>query len=229
MSIVLPPIIHRLWLGPRPMPERFKRFGAEWAAMNPGWEVHDWSWADLPEDLANMDVINDLIRRCTRGDSPELATQLADVIDYDLVHRFGGIYLNADIQPVAPLAPEMKDRDWAAMEDEAFVVNAAFGGPQGSPFWKKVLDELPIRYARGREAGVQEMNQLTGPRLLTQVHEWNPGMLHVFPRQVFNPIHFSEIERGTDGSQHAGRQFPPETVGVHYWFHRETMRKNYVD
>ena len=65
----IPQVIHRLWLGPRPMPQRFKDYGRDWESLNPGWECHDWSWHDLPEDLANADVMDDTRRRSSRSDS----------------------------------------------------------------------------------------------------------------------------------------------------------------
>jgi inositol phosphorylceramide mannosyltransferase catalytic subunit len=223
--------IHRLWLGPRPMPARFREYGAAWAALNPGWTVHDWSWHDLPDDLANQDVMDDLRTRCTSGNSIELPTQLADIIDYDLIYRFGGIYLNADIQPVRPLVPEMTDgRCWATREDDhtPYAVNAAMGGPAGHPFWKAVVEELPRRYWHLRGQGYQEMNQLTGPHLLTDAANNVPG-LHVFPHTAFNPVHWSRIAPGTtaDGTWSAGT-LPPDTVGVHHWHHREARRTNIV-
>ena len=55
----IPHVIHRLWLGPRPMPQRFRYYGRDWERLNPGWECHDWSWHDLPEDLANADIMDD--------------------------------------------------------------------------------------------------------------------------------------------------------------------------
>ena len=53
----IPQVIHRLWLGPRPMPQRFREFAQDWRDLNPGWECHDWSWHDLPDDLANIKLM----------------------------------------------------------------------------------------------------------------------------------------------------------------------------
>jgi len=224
-------VFHRLWLGPRPMPQAFRDYGQKWEQLNPGWQVHDWSWHDLPEDLANLDVMDDLRNRCSSGNSIELPTQLADIIDYELVYRFGGIYLNADIQPVRALPAEMTDgRAWASLEDDhtGAVVNAAFGAPAGHPFFKAVVEELPRRYWHLRQQGVQEMNQLTGPWLLTDAHRNVPG-LHVFPHTAFNPVHWGRIGFGhnADGLWRL-EDLPPETVGVHHWHHRKAQRTNIV-
>jgi inositol phosphorylceramide mannosyltransferase catalytic subunit len=224
-------LIHRMWLGPRPMPARFRAYGQAWRDLNPECEVTDWSWHNLPADLANGDVLDDLRRRCTRGDSIELATALADVICYDLVFRFGGVYLNCDIEPVRPLPGQMTDgAPWASMEDQVHVVNAAFGGAAGSEPWRLVVEELlPARYWRLRAAGEEEMNQLTGPHLLGELLAVAPGCLRVFARETFCPLHFLQIpEGGTAEGLWAPGHLPPGTVGVHHWDHRRTGRSNVV-
>jgi len=227
----MPRVIHRLWLGPRPMPGRFRGYAARWADLNPGWAVHDWSWHDLPEDLANGDVLDDLRRRCTRGDSVELATALADVICYDLIARHGGIYVNCDIEPVHPLPAAMVSGEpWASREDAVHVVNAAFGGEPGATPWQLITGELlPARYWRLRRAGEQEMNQLTGPHLLGELLAVSPGCLRIFSEQAFCPLHFSQVPYGgtADGLWSADT-LPAATIGVHHWDHRRNGRSNIV-
>lgn len=227
---MIPRVIHRLWLGPRPMPARFREYGRAWAELNPGWTVHDWSWHDLPEDLANQDVMDDIRARCTRGASVEMATALADVIDYELVARFGGVYANCDIQPVRPLLPPMTGGGaWATHEDPVQVVNAAFGGPAGHPFWVAVVAELPRFYWRRRAEGEEEMNQLTGPHLLTRAHHMRPGELNALPVETFNSVHFSQVPRGgTADGLWSPQTLPPGAVGIHHWHHRENGRSNVV-
>lgn len=224
--------VHRLWLGPRPMPARFRAYGTAWGKLNPDVRVMDWSWQDLPEDLANGDVMDDLRSRCTRGDSIELATALADVICYDLVARFGGMYVNCDLEPVRSLPGSILAQSgaWAGREDSVHAVNAAFGGPAAHPFWAALVNNLlPVRYWRLREAGEREMNQLTGAHLLSEAMQALPGRLEALPEQMFSPLHFSAIPYGetADGRWDLG-SLPPVTVAVHHWDHRRTGRSNIV-
>jgi mannosyltransferase OCH1-like enzyme len=228
---VIPEIIHRLWLGPRPMPQRFREYGQRWRELNPGWVVHDWSWQDLPADLANEPVLDDLRARCTNGNSVELPTALADVIGYDLVAKFGGIYANCDLQPVRPLRPEMTDgRAWASWEEAErhHVVNAVFGGPPWHPFWLAVVAELPVRYFALRDAGDLHMNHMTGPLLLTGMYQRLPESLTVFGAEVFNPVHWSAIPPGETADAYWDLDALPGAVALHHWDHRRTGRGNVV-
>ncbi len=225
----IPHVIHRLWLGPRPMPERFRDYGREWERLNPGWTCHDWSWHDLPENLANGDILDDIWARCTRGDSIELATALADVIDYDLVARFGGIYMNTDMQPVRPLPPELSDgRAWAARESPRTIVNAAMGGPPEHPFWRAVVDELPGKYWPLRNRGNINMVETTGPHHLTEMCDHRPDV-HIAHKNVFSYLILDQVQCGrtADGLWDMDT-LPPEVVAIHHWDHRRTGRTNEV-
>jgi len=202
-------------------------YGQAWGVLNPDCLVHDWSWADLPDDLANQSIMDDLRTRCTKGDSIELSTQLADIISYDLVRRFGGIYVNCDIQPFRPLLPEMKNKGaWAGWEEpwEDNVVNCAFGGT--SDFWGVVVAELSDWYWDKRTAGLEEMNQLTGPRYLTSRYRQHQEELYIYPSSVFNPVYWKDIPPGTV-IEHQECDFP-NAIALHHWDHRNTGRSNIV-
>ena len=228
---MIPKVIHRLWLGPRPMPERFRFYGREWERLNPGWTCHDWSWHDLPEDLANGDILDDIWARCTRGDSIELATALADVIDYDLVARFGGIYMNTDMQPVRPLPPELYEGEeaWAARESYQTIVNAAMGGPPGHPFWQAVVRELPAKYWPLRDKGNINMVETTGPHHLTGMCNTHPGEVRITPKNLFSYLILDQVQCGmtADGLWDMAT-LPSEVVAIHHWDHRRTGRTNEV-
>lgn len=219
-----------MWLGPRPMPGMFRDYGDRWEQLNPGCDVRMWGWHNLPEDLANSDVLDDIRARCTKGDSIEMAVALADVIAYDLVHRYGGIYVNCDIDPVRPLSilgDLPAERPFASREsneDWRGVVNAAFGGPAGHPFWESVVTTLlPARYWRMRSEGNGIIPDATGNALMGVAINAHPGVLHVYPRETFNPVHSTELDRLDDG------YVPPEgTVAIHHWDHQRTGRSNFI-
>ena len=214
------------------MPQRFRSYGLNWAVLNPGWQVHDWSWHDLPEDLANGDVIHDTQTRCTRGDSIELATALADIIDYELVARFGGIYVNTDMQPVRPLPPELTGGEaWVARESDNRFVNAAMGGPPGHPFWQAVVNELPHRYWKMRGQGNENMVELTGPCHLTDMMMATPleERIRITGQNVFSYIDLNRVELGgTADGLWSMDTLPEDVVAIHHWGHRLNGRINEV-
>jgi len=224
-------VIHRFWSGPVAMPDKYVLYGQQWRELNPDWMVHDWTPDQLPP-LVCQAIYDDI---ATPRDGEQLhpisvATQQADVVGYELIWRFGGLYVNCDIQPVRPLEgllARVGADAYAGFEDENFLVNAAIGGPPKHEFWAKLLWELPDRYWPRRR---DQMNEVTGPHLLTQVwKEWEgPGFTAV-SRETFNPIHFHQVPLGGDAEGLFDlASLPEQTIGVHHWGHRLTGRPNQV-
>lgn len=209
------------------MPAEYGIFGAQWAELNPSWEVKTWGIEALLEFPELDPVFDDLYRRDDGRFGIELYVQLADVIGYALVEKFGGAYFNCDMQPVRPLGM-LPHLAWASLEnnEDGRIVNAAIGAQEPhNPFWRAVLERLPRRYFANPTA---EMVETTGPVLLTDVAHEFPSLLHVFGTRSFNPVHWKQIADGGDASPWLD-QLPVETIAVHHWGHRKFSRTNYVE
>lgn len=231
-------VIHRFWAGPE-MPQTYRNFGRLWAELNPGWAVRQWTDKDIPDLLKPFSdletVAEDLLRRDGGRGGVELYVQLADVIGYVLLQQFGGVYVNCDMQPVQPL-PELPNKAWASYENtvDGRIVNAAIGAPRPhDPFWSRLLKELPHSYHTRPGA---EMVETTGPGLLTDVAHKYPELLHVYPVETFNPVHWKQIREGGDASHWAdGRDWSgTSTIAVHHWGHKKfttggNLRSNTVE
>jgi hypothetical protein len=216
------------------MPEEYIEYGDQWAMDNRDWSVVNWDIDELIRDgdWLNSEVLTDLVRRDQGRGGIEFYVQAADVLDYELLWKYGGIYLNCDISP----ARTLEDLDlihgtlgsaWVAREDETFVVNAAMGAPGPEhPFFGEVINQLGPRYFSNP---YQEMNHATGPRLLTDVWStWKDQLPPVIalPVVAFNPFHWRTIPKGGDA---VGRPVPLETIGVHHWGHKKDGRTNHIE
>lgn len=230
-------LIHRIWMG-GPMPHDYQAYGARWNWMNRSqdWVVKDWTELDLTtdRDWVNQPVIDHLYERDGGRKTIELYVQLADVYGYEILYRWGGVYLNVDIEPVRKLADleslysVQRGDAWIAREDSAFVVNCAMGGQKKDPFFQRVLFDLGPRYfARPYD----EMNQTTGPRLLTDVwNDWirkgHQSAVHALPVHAFNSVHWRDVPKGGNAE---GRPIHDKAIGVHHWGHKKDGRTNIIE
>jgi len=222
-------IIHRFWMG-REMPSAYAAYGYRWSELNPGWQVRDWDHTALNLFPELDKVIQDLFDRDQMHNSIELAVQIADVMGYALIERFGGVYVNCDIQPLRPLDElPIPDRAWASYENnvDGRIVNAVIGSPiKHDPFWWALLKDLPTRYFMSPTA---EMVETTGPAMLTDFARARPGALHVFPTETFNPVHWKEIEPGGDASDRLFYANSIGSFGIHHWGHKKDGRTNIIE
>lgn len=234
---MIPKKIHRLWLGPNPMPDKYVRYGEQFKEMNPDWEYIDWNTDNLP-DIINADIWENIGNMpkssITMDPQRAIAVQRADVLGYEIIYKHGGIYFNCDIEPLRPmdeLIAETGDDAFAGWEGEYdgrwFLVNAVLGGPAEHEFWADCVNELPMRYLNMFFA---PMEQTTGPHLITDIYErkWRgrPGFTPL-PREHFNSVHFGEIAVGQDASDRVEWAREQGAFGLHHWGHREDQA-NYV-
>lgn len=216
-------LIHRIWMG-GDMPKKYQEYGDRWRFLNPEHELHDWTEEEIMDhEWWNSKVLEQMYRESKQPGADMVAyyTHVADVIDYELLWQYGGYYFNTDMKPLKPLKMLRTNPDFPvlAMEDDIHPVNMAMFSPKGHPFFAKVIDLLPQRYF-GMPGAF--MNATTGVQLLEQALREYPGNVGRWPRNVFNPIHWSEFDYG--GQPDTEREYPPETVAVHEWLHRTNQR-----
>lgn len=216
-------LVHRLWLGPKPMPERYVEFGKQWKAMNPDWQVIEWTRKTIPP-MRNQEILNDIAKR-PRSSIPmdfdrAVAVQQSDVIYYELLEQFGGICLNVDIEPLRPLSTLIDivgDKSWASFEDDYWLVNCAYGGVKGDSFWRALIDYLPVNYRLRYD---EYMQHQTGPHLLTHMWKTTPGLTPL-PKETFNFAWHGDIPEGGTADDFRQAALEAGAIGLHHWGHRE--------
>jgi mannosyltransferase OCH1-like enzyme len=171
---VIPRAFHRIWLGPDPMPEEYVRLGETWKRNHRGWEHHFWAETNLPTDL--RPEVYELLRR---------PAERADILRLELLHRLGGVYVDADMESLKPIDPLLVGvACFLGSLDSGRVSNAVMGGVPGHPLFERAISELRPRTTFGpvdREG--------TGPLLIERLR-------HEFPDvTVFEPEVFYATER----------------------------------
>lgn len=212
------------------MPDRYLEYGRRWEELNPDWKLLHWTEDNLPP-LRNQAVIDDIKARDAGRNGLECAVQMADVIGYELIWRYGGLYVNTDIEPVRSMQDlfdqyNPQGNAYAPFEDPGMPVNCAIGGPKEHEFWDALIEHLPTRYF-GMPG--EEMNVTTGPHLLTYMWNMNQGIFTPLAQESFNAIHWKQIEIGSDATGKVDYLNNPRIIGIHHWGHRKTPRTNYVE
>lgn len=198
--MVVPKIIHQIWIGPNPRPEHWMR---TWREMNPSFQYELWDNERCKSfDFSNAKKIEE---------SPELCGK-ADIMRYEILERFGGIFIDADSECIKPLDDELLQHDnFACYENELarprLIANGYLGAVKGSELMRILIEGLRNRDVRALRAWLT-----TGPVYLTQVNMLYPELLHIFPSHYFIPKHYSGVEYAGDGPIYA-KQYWGSTVG----------------
>jgi len=153
---VIPRVFHQIWLGDEPFP--YERERETWRRHHPGWEHRLWTEGDVPGDLQLREAANRLRQPAER----------ADILRLELLHRQGGVYLDADFECLKPIDPLLDGVGcFLGLLDSGRVSNAVIGTEPGHPLLARAMAEVRPRTTYGpvdREG--------TGPLLLERLrHE----------------------------------------------------------
>jgi mannosyltransferase OCH1-like enzyme len=196
----IPRIIHRIWLG-APMPPDVARFGKAWQRLHGGWTVRTWRDWDMPA-----------LQHQRWFDEAESPAQRADIVRLELLHRYGGVYVDTDFEPLRPLDDLLGAvRCFLASEDGHWLATGIMGAVPGHPFIADLVEGIPASIAANWGA---PPNRQTGPQYVSgRYWSYTPGggedAVVVFPPSMFYPYHFSEPERRFDSF--------PDAYAVHHW------------
>jgi inositol phosphorylceramide mannosyltransferase catalytic subunit len=165
---VIPRVFHQIWLGEEPFPYADER--ETWRRLHPAWEHRLWTEDDLPGDLVLTEAAN-LLRQ---------PAERADILRLELLHRHGGVYLDADFECLKPIDPLLNGVTcFLGLLDSGRVSNAVIGCVPGHALLAKAMVEVRPRTTYGpvdREG--------TGPLLLERIRHDVDGVT-LFEPEVF--------------------------------------------
>ncbi len=224
---MIPKTFHRIWFGARERPVRYDDYWRMWQELHPDWEFYTWTEDNLPE-LFNQEAYDRIplvAKSCGVPMSFDraLAVQRADVVAYELVNKFGGVYLNCDMVPLKPIDDLTEHSAFLGMEDDYHVCNAVMGGEAGHPLFDTTIRRLLPSLIQYGNVG---MEVATGPQHLTRVWRSDDWDVEILPRDAFYPVYHDEIPYGT---QEFGRFIDKgkakDAYAVHVWGHRSQEGK----
>jgi mannosyltransferase OCH1-like enzyme len=188
---MVPRLIHRVWLGSDPMPDEFEFYGETWERHHPEWEMRLWTDSNLPE-LRYPEALE----RCRNHG------ERSDVLRSELLLRFGGVYVDTDVECKRPLEPLIGDAPaFCAWVRPGRIGSAVLGAVPGHPAIERLLTEMQERVGKG-----SQIEATVG--LLTTVLSEAPDV-EVFDSDTFYPYH----PRHNPAN---GRDFP-NAYAIHHW------------
>jgi hypothetical protein len=197
-AIAIPRILHRTV--PAKTSGEVDLWWEEAQELNPGWEYMDHR---EPLDPSGWPLTGDLWGSCGSG------AQKAGLIRLEALHRYGGVYLDSDVEPYSPLEPLLRLEGFAAWEDRYVVPDAVMGFRPGHPAVSLMIERARASVLRGEGAWD------SGPGVSTSVLPGRDDVL-LLPPGSFYPYHYRNKERDR-ARDHAAEQ--PWAFGAHHWHH----------
>lgn len=199
----IPKILHQLWIGDASKAPRawMQTWETHHNPLYNGWTYKFWNEARLQQEGITF--------RCQRQiDAIAEINGKADIIRWELLERFGGVFVDADSVCLRPLDPDLlldsdavrRQGGFAAYENEnirqGLVATGTMGFIPGHPLVRAIVDRIASG-ALDHDIATTRAWFSVGPGLLTRMlseSESSPtasyNHIHIFPSYYFLPTHF---------------------------------------
>lgn len=199
---MIPKIIHQIWIGPKPAPTKLMD---TWRDKHPDFEYIRWS----EEEMSKRNLPLSCPNRITEME--EIAGK-ADIIRWEILYHYGGVFLDADCLCIEPFDEALMGlKAFVGWENENCRKGLAAVGTMAFPP-KHPLVRACIEWIQQNDCSVRRTNKrawvLTGPVLLSNMLKTGkyPDVT-VVPSYHFLPEHFTGVEYNGHGKIYAHQEW----------------------
>lgn len=153
---MIPKIIHFCWFGNTEIPREYKKYIHTWKKYCPDYKIVCWNEKNY--DIHKNKFMEQAYKAKKWGFVPDYAR-------LDIIYRYGGIYLDTDVEMLRNIDELLNNKAFAGMEyGDCIAFGLGFGAEKGHPLIKKLRD----RYDElNFEMTNKEVNILASPRVQT--------------------------------------------------------------
>lgn len=225
----IPKIIHQMWKTDL-VPKTLVPYTKTWKQLHRDSEWTYKMWTDLELDCLVASRYPQLIRLY---DSYRLGLQRSDMARYVLMHAYGGVYADLDVEAIASFGPLLegtnKDRCRVifATEPQAHVdkawpgkvvpCNAVLVSAPGHPFWERLFEVMELAKYKDRYA--HDAVGSTGPGMLENLYRTTNGSFFS-DVDILDPAVFYPIADTPDKLKPVDKNnISDQTYTIHRWIH----------
>lgn len=196
-----PKLFHRVWLDEPERPE-FAAWRDQLAKLHPAWVIETQTDSSELNWLINQKQFDEALERDPFGRAP-------DILRYELLWKFGGIYIDTDFEVLKPLDCLIEDgKPFAGWENEATMCTAMLGAPPRHPAIGELIERLPKRLAKTWK---EPANYAVGPEYAGEYWREREDVKRL-PVGVLYPIGWWQKHK-----LGKTREYAPWTLAVHHW------------
>lgn len=150
----IPKVLHSFWFSGDEKPEAYQKCMDSWRKICPDYEIHEWN-------MENYDYAkHPFMKKAIEEGKWAFASDYARL---DVVSRFGGIYLDMDVELLHPLDSLLGCEAFFTFDTQNDIDLGTFAAKEGNPLVKKLMNLYDSVTFSG---DMKRMNQLCQPRYI---------------------------------------------------------------
>jgi len=238
-KVKIPHVMHSVWIGGQ-FPSKFQKYRDSWIEKHPTWAHIFWTDNPINYDQGLMvehidTLVDDLHNGVYAGklmvinvsklklfnqklyDRVSNLGEKSDILKYELVYKFGGVYIDCDFECIQPIDILHRCYDfYVGIQplDESLALGAAlFGATVGHRILKECIETME------RDQKHTVITHRTGPihftrAFFTQAAIEQNDINIAWPASFFYPVAFYQKNISTQSKKELIR---PETFAIHHW------------
>lgn len=218
----IPKTLHFIWAGDKKIPNDCRQYVDRWKLMYSDYEVIIWDDSTIDQ----YGIIPDhLLGEYHNKDFP--SAYKADLARYNIIYRYGGIYLDVDFECLRRMPDSFLEFDFlGSIQNNREVGTAFFAAKPNCELMREAIDIIPHNLQRLRDQGCYGSHYLylmTGPEFFTSLAKlyYASDNYWFFTPEYFYPYSWREPSRRHENF----KETCPLAYAVHHWFH--TWGENY--
>ena len=170
---IIPGIIHQFWSQGIP-PDPYFTWGEKIKAMHPGWKYYLWTFETLSREFPEANLTEDMNHAIK-----------ADIARFLLLYRFGGIWLDMDMEMHRTLDSLLSNDFFISFQIDGYVGLGIVGSIPRHPLVESINKAIAAnRIAIQKPKNMAEHCQIAGPGAITPLIR-NGGPIKVLPTEWF--------------------------------------------
>ena len=184
----IPKIIHQIWVGKNPIPEKYKEYMKTWLIIHPDWEYKLWTDEDVDDfPWRNKDLF-------LQAENPGMKS---DIWRYEIINQYGGLYVDTDMEAVRSFEPIHSRLEFYAgyCDHYSLIACGIFASKPNSPILNKIIENLrkSISHHNFDSFDFNAILFATGPFFFTKIIKeilltLDRSVNIIFPEPYFQPI-----------------------------------------
>ncbi|SDI27956.1 glycosyltransferase [Propionivibrio dicarboxylicus] len=195
---MIPKTLHFIWVGDET--RRPDNCVDTWKERHPDWQIKVWGNRELEQcDWRNAGHMQAMFARELNG--------VADMMRWEILHREGGIVIDADSICLRALEDDFLDNEaFACWENEiarpGLIAAGYFGSVPGNAFLHQIIEDIHDEVSVINERAWRTV----GPQRLTDAYRrYQYQDLSIYPSHYFIPEHFSGVRYHGKGPVYASQ------------------------
>jgi mannosyltransferase OCH1-like enzyme len=208
-------VIHQIWIGDKPYPTEFHEFSNRWMNLYPDFKYIKWTDELISQDNLIPDSFLHLYS------DPEFPIAFkADLARYLILRRYGGIYVDADMEPLRRLDSSILQSDFiGGIQPNGEVAIGIIGSNEDNPLLNKTCDSIVEHISNTIDRGCKktQLQKLSGPEFFNEmcIPFRNRENYYFLDSKYCYPYWMNEIQRRFENFADTC----PDAYCVHHWAH----------